>query len=98
MLLRDIVNHALSSDARLHVNPIHMLFVPCANGFAATGPNLNRSFTSTHAVSYLYDAIITHKDGCNFLETSRDTSHEEPEVSGLARAHNRQTFDVIIFA
>ena len=38
----------LSSDARLHVNPID---VQCANGFSVTRPSLNRSFTIRHTVS-----------------------------------------------
>ena len=42
----------LSSDARLHVNPIHFLARRAlCNGFSVTRPSLNQSFTIRHAVS-----------------------------------------------
>ena len=43
--------------------------------------------------AYLYDVIIAHKASCNFLETSRSTSHVE--ISGL-RVRSRRTFAVLV--
>ena len=51
----------LSSDARLHVHPIHFLARRCANGFSVTRPSLNRSFTIKHTVSLPLRRHFVHR-------------------------------------
>ena len=59
----------LTSDARLHVNPIHFLARrACTNGFSVTQPSLNRSFTIRHAVSlYTSTSSFLHTESASVI-------------------------------
>ena len=48
----DLPDRVLSSDACLHVNPIHFLAQrACANSFSVTRPSINQSFTIRYTIS-----------------------------------------------
>ena len=80
----------LSSDARLHVNPIHFLaHVQCANGFSVTRPCLNRSITIRHAVSLLLRRhSLTH---CQLATSVKRHSVPRTWKSRDSRARARST-------
>ena len=78
----------LSSDARLHVNPID---VQCANGFSVTRPSLNRSFTIRHTVSL---PLRRHSRTQSQLATSVKRNRYLARGS-LGSRRRRRTFEVL---
>ena len=84
----------LSSDAHLHVYPIHFLTRHAvSNGFPVTRPSLNRSFTIRHTVSL---PLRRHSRTQSQLATSVKR-HSVPRTwkPQDSRARRRRTFDVL---
>ena len=73
----------VSSDARLHVHPIHFLArVHCANGFSVTRPSLNRSFTIKHTVS-----LPLRRHSCTQSQLATSVKRHSDLIPFLARGN-----------